>query len=205
MRLILIPGAATLALMLSLAAHAGEAPPPPDSSAKTAAPMTSNPIVTPMGTLTHLEMESSTVMQEGQSSFSGMGIRVRMTQPRLDPHIQIIPNIEWWRNSNTMTQYDIETTRKDATPGVDAVWDFRDAQFKPYVGAGFALHFLSEKVAAPSLNLNEANSLTKGGLTLLGGASFALTGHFETFLDMKYHHVTDYRQLKINWGVSYVL
>jgi hypothetical protein len=205
MRLTLPLGAFVLALMLPLAARAGEAPPPPDSSAKTAEPVVYNPIATPMGNLTHIEMESSTVMQEGQSSFSGMGIRVRMTSPRLDPHIQIMPNIEWWRSSNTMTQYDIETTRKDATPGVDAVWDFRDAQFKPYVGAGFALHFLSEKLAAPSLNLNESHSLTKGGLTLLGGASFALTGHFETFLDMKYHHVPDYRQLKINWGVSYVL
>src|SRR3954465_138733 len=112
MRLTLPLGAAVLAFMLPLAARAGEAPPPTDSTAKTPEPVVSNPIPTPLGTLTHIEMMSSTVMEEGQSSFSGMGIRVRMTPSRLDPHVQIMPNIEWWRSSNTMTQYDIETTRK---------------------------------------------------------------------------------------------
>ena len=74
------------------------------------------------------------------------------------------------------------------------------------VGAGIGLHFLSNRVSAPSLGLNNAtDSVTKGGLALLGGVSFALSGRFENFLDLKYHHVTDYRQLKINWGITYNL
>jgi opacity protein-like surface antigen len=149
---------------------------------------------------------TSTVLQEGQSSFSGLAIRARLQPPSLSSHIEIMPTIEWWRNSNTIKPYGISTTRKDATLGVDGRWNFGGSTFKPYLGAGIGLHFLSNRVSAPSLGLNNAtDSVTKGGLALLGGVSFALSGRFENFLDLKYHHVTDYRQLKINWGITYNL
>src|SRR5262245_58485737 len=112
---------------------------------------TSTPIETPAGTLMSAELMSSTVLQEGQSSFSGLGIRSRFQSPRLMKEIQLMPTLEWWRNSNTIKPYGIETTRKDATLGVDAVWNFSNATFKPYAGAGVAVHFLSNKVVAPTL------------------------------------------------------
>jgi len=166
----------------------------------------STPVVTPAGTLTAVEALTSTVLQEGQSSFSGLALRVRFQPPQLMKQFEIMPTIEWWRNSNTIQPYGIETTRKDATLGVDGRWNFGGTTFKPYAGAGFALHFLSNRVSAPILGLNEAtDSVTKGGLALLGGVAFALSGKFDNFIDVKYHHVTDYRQLKINWGISYNL
>jgi hypothetical protein len=71
------------------------------------------------------------------------------------------------------------------------------------VGGGFSLHFLSSTVDAPSLGLNhESNALMKGGLSLLGGLAFPLSGRFENFVELKYHHVPDYRQLKLNWGLA---
>jgi len=188
------------ALLLTLALPAA-------ARAADTAPPSSTPVVTPAGTLTAVEAMTSTVLQEGQSSFSGLAIRARFQPPQLVKQIELMPTIEWWRNSNTVHPYGIETTRKDATLGVDGRWNFASGgTFKPYLGAGFALHFLSNKVSAPSLGLNEAtDSVTKGGLALLGGVGFALSGKFDNFIDVKYHHVTDYRQLKINWGISYNL
>jgi hypothetical protein len=74
------------------------------------------------------------------------------------------------------------------------------------VGAGYAVHFLSSSVNAPSLNLNNAtNSFTKGGLAALAGVSVPLTTKVHNFFEVKYHHVTQNRQLKLNWGISYNL
>ena len=127
----------------------------------------STPVVTPAGTLTAVEALTSTVLQEGQSSFSGLALRVRFQPPQLMKQFEIMPTIEWWRNSNTIQPYGIETTRKDATLGVDGRWNFGGTTFKPYAGAGFALHFLSNRVSAPILGLNEAtDSVTKGGLVM---------------------------------------
>jgi opacity protein-like surface antigen len=181
-----------LALALPAAAHAADRP-------------SSSPVVTPAGTLTGIDVMQSTVLQEGQSSFSGLAVRARFQPPQFMKQVEFMPTIEWWRNSNSIKPYSISTMRKDATIGIDARWLFTATTFKPYVGAGYALHFLSDKVNAPALNLDASNSLTKGGLALLGGVSFALSGKFDNFLDVKYHHVTDYRQLKINWGISYNL
>jgi opacity protein-like surface antigen len=194
MRLIRLPAAALAALsILAAVAHAQ------DTTSSTAP-------ITPAGTLTGIEAMTSTVMQEGQSSFSGLAVRVRLQPAQLMKQIEIMPTIEYWRNSNTVQPYGIETTRKDATIGVDGRFNMEFGAWRPYLGAGYGLHFLSSKVNAPSLGLeNATDSVTKGGLALLGGLSFALSGKFDNFLDLKYHHVTEYRQFKINWGIAYNL
>ena len=171
-----------------------------------AAKPVSSPVVTPAGTLTAIEAMTATVLQEDQSSFSGLAVRVRIQPPQMMKQFELMPTIEWWRNSSTLRPYDIHTTRKDATVGVDARWNFATESFKPYVGAGWGLHFLSDEVNAPSLGVpDQKYSVTKGGLALLGGVSFALSGRLDNFLDLKYHHVTDFRQFKINWGLTYNL
>jgi len=204
MRHICSIGAVVLALVIPAAARAADPVPTATPVPPTTAP--TSKVVTPAGVVVGVDAMTSTVLQEDQSSFSGLALRARLQPPSLSKHIEIMPTIEWWRNSNSIKPYDIQTTRKDATLGVDARWNFGGATFKPYAGAGIALHFLSNRVSAPSLGLNNAtDSVTKGGLALLGGVSFALSGRFENFLDLKYHHVTDYRQLKINWGITYNL
>ncbi|MGH7731840.1 MAG: hypothetical protein ACRENJ_11395 [Candidatus Eiseniibacteriota bacterium] len=153
--------------------------------------------------LTAVDVMTSTVMQEGQSSFSGVALRARMTSPIFVQGIEFMPTLEYWRNANSLEAFGIHTTRKDATLAVDVRYAFRSTGTKPYAGAGYGIHFLSSSVDAPSLGLvDESHALIKGGFGILGGLSFPLTQKVENFLELKYHHVPSYRQLKFNWGLS---
>ena len=164
------------------------------------------PTVTRAGVMTGFDAMTSTVFEEGQSSFSGIGLRAHLHPASLVPQVEFLPTFEYWRNSSTVQPYNIQAIRKDATLGVDARYVFTKPTWKPYLGAGFAIHFLSNKVNAPAFGLNDAStSVTKGGLAALAGASFPLTGRIETFVDLKYHHITDYRQLKLSWGLAFGL
>ena len=153
--------------------------------------------------LTAIDVMTSTVMQEKQSSFSGVGLRARMTSPIFIQGIEFMPTVEYWRNANSLEPFGIHTTRKDATFGVDVRYALRTTGTKPYLGAGYALHFLASSVDAPALGLNgETDALVKGGFGALAGLSFPLTQKIENFLELKYHHVPGYRQLKFNWGLA---
>jgi len=154
-------------------------------------------------TFSGIDVMSATIFQQHQSSFSGIGLRARVHSPQLVEQVTIMPTLEYWRNSSNVQPFDIQTVRKDATLGVDARWDFKHEGFKPYLGAGFALHFISTEVEAPSLGLNDAtDSLIKGGFSALGGATFALAGRLSNVIELKYHHIPDHSQLKINWGLA---
>lgn len=145
----------------------------------------------------------STVMQEHQTSISGLALRGRFHSPMLLDNIAIMPTLEWWRSSNHVEPYGIESTRNDNTLGVDARYEFSSKGFMPYVGGGISVHFLSSRVDAPALGVNDATkSISKGSLGLLGGIAFPLAGKLQNFLELKYHHMSDYRQLKLNWGIS---
>ena len=158
------------------------------------------------GTLTALEAMSSTVMQQGQSSFSGVGLRVRLHPERLIKQVELMPAFEYWRNTSTVHPYGIHSMRKDATLALDARYVFNPAGWQPYVGAGYALHFLSSSVDAPTLGIHDASdSVIKGGLAALAGVTVGLSGKFDNFFELKYHHIPDYRQLKINWGLAFKL
>ncbi len=149
---------------------------------------------------------SATVMQEGQSSFSGLGLRARIKSDRFIEGIEFMPALEWWRNNSTVEPFGIRSSRRDATLALDARYAFKHEGFTPYLGGGFAIHFLTNEVDAPALGLNDAqHSVIKGGLSALGGISFPLGGRFSNLVELKYHHVTDFRQLKLNWGIGYRL
>jgi len=158
------------------------------------------------GAITSVEGMTSTIFQHGQSSFSGIGLRVQVHPTQLIQNVTLMPTLEYWRNTSNISSFGIESTRKDATMGVDARYDFPHQGLRPYVGAGIALHFLSNRVDAPSLGLNDATDSTiKGGLSLLGGVTFGIAGKLSNLIELKYHHVPDQSQLKINWGLSYGL
>ncbi len=154
--------------------------------------------------VTGLDVMTSTVLQEGQSSFSGLGVRLRLRSAQLVEGIEFLPAIEYWRNHTSLKGFGIESSRRDATLLGEARYTFRSAHWSPYAGVGFGLHFLSSTVDAPSFGINrQERSLIKGGPCLLGGATFPITKAVDSFADLEYHHVTDYRQLKINWGLSF--
>jgi len=190
----------SLVILLVLAAGSAGAATTPTPKSTTPIPASST------GMLTGVDAMSATVLQEGQSSFSGLGLRVRLHPEQLVKDFELLPSIEYWRNSNTVPPYGIKTARKDATLGIDARYTFHPVRWQPYVGAGFAIHFLSSRVNAPQLGLpNATNSVIKGGLAGLAGVSFGMTPKLDNFLELKYHHIPGYRQLKINWGLSYTL
>ncbi|OGF16072.1 MAG: hypothetical protein A2W00_10245 [Candidatus Eisenbacteria bacterium RBG_16_71_46] len=158
------------------------------------------------GALVGVDALTSTVLQEGQSSFSGVGVRARLHPERLIREIEIMPTIEYWRATSTIEPFGIRSMRKDATLGVDARYVFPLQGWQPYVGAGYAVHFLATRVNAPSLGLVEASdTVTLGSLAALGGIKVPLAGRVENFLELKYHFVAGHRQFKINWGLSYNL
>lgn len=176
--------------LASLAATVGIASP--------ATPQTTNPSI-----LAGVDVMSATVLQEKQSSFSGLGLRARLKPHSLIPNVELMPSIEYWRNSSTVTPYDIRATRKDATLAFDARYVFHPAGWEPYLGLGFGMHFLSSRIDAPGLGINdESDALIKGGLAGLAGVTFGLTDRIDNFVELKYHHIPYYRQLKINWGLA---
>ena len=153
------------------------------------------------GGLTGIDAMTATVFQEEQSSFSGLAIRFRLSDPRLMENIEFLPTVEYWRNSSTVEAFNLRAVRRDATLGGDARWLFPGEAWRIYAGAGIAVHFLSNEVESPALTGND--SLTKGGLALLGGVSFGSKAKLGNFLEAKGHLVGGFRQLKINMGLSW--
>ena len=82
--------------------------------------------------LAGVDIMTSTVMQEKQSSFSGLGLRMRVTSPRLVKGVELLPTVEYWRNANTVEPFGIRTTRKDATLGADVRYSFNSTGMQPY-------------------------------------------------------------------------
>ena len=153
--------------------------------------------------LTAMDIMTSTIKQEKQSSFSGLAARARMTSPIFIQGIEFMPTLEYWRSANTVDPFGIRTARKDVTMVLDVRYAFKSSGTRPYLGLGYGIHLLSASVDAPSLGVNDAShALTKGGFDVLGGLAFPLTQKIENFLELKYHNVPDYRQFKFSWGVS---
>ena len=156
------------------------------------------------GGLVGIDGMMATVLQEGQSSFSGLAIRARFHDPRFLDAVDFLPTVEYWRNSSTINAFGLNAVRRDATLGGDVRYLFPGQLWRFYAGGGYAVHFLSAEVHAPVVGLEDANdSLTKGGLTVLGGVAFGTTSRVGNFIELKGHLVGGYRQLKINMGLSW--
>ncbi|HEY2954201.1 MAG TPA: hypothetical protein VGK89_02990 [Candidatus Eisenbacteria bacterium] len=156
--------------------------------------------------LSGIEAMTATVFQEEQSSFSGLGIRVNFQSDELIPGIEFLPGLEYWRNSTKVrvTAGTIRAERRDATLSFDARYSFHYGNFAPYVGTGFGIHFLTTELSAPAFNVPRAeDSVIKGGLGAQVGLLFPYGQKLRNFVELKYHHVTDFRQLKLNMGLTY--
>ena len=155
-------------------------------------------------TLSGLEAMTATVFQEGQTSFSGLGLRTTFKSDALVPGFTFLPGIEWWRNSTKVESYELSAERRDITLACDARYTFTFKNVEPYLGLGFGMHFLNTEVSAPTLGLASAeNSLIKGGVSGTAGLLFPVGSKFQNLIELKYHHVTDYRQYKLNFGITY--
>ncbi|MEY4375008.1 MAG: hypothetical protein RL760_1175 [Candidatus Eisenbacteria bacterium] len=182
-------------------ARAEDVPVPPMPGATSE---TTSTTLTPGG-LAGVDVMTATVFQQGQSSFSGLGLRFRITDSRLLEHLELLPTVEYWRNSTTLDAGApvgrIHAVRRDATIGFDVRYVFPRENLNAYVGTGLGVHFLSNEAQVGGTLSDD--SLTKGGLTLLAGASFANQSRFGNFLELKAHFVGGYRQIKLNMGLSW--
>lgn len=156
-----------------------------------------------------VDVMTSTVMQQHQSSFSGISARVGLRSTRIVAGFDFLPYVEYWRNGARIEVpgYTITSTRKDATLGADARYTFQREGWKPYLGVGLGVHFLSTEVDAPALlpQGRATDSVIKGGLSALAGITVPLTGHLDNFMELKYHHLPGYSQVKINMGIAWKL
>lgn len=169
------------------------------------AQVTPSPIATPAvkSGIVGLDGMSSTVFQQGQSSFSGIALRMRIRHPMLVPNVELMPTIEYWQSTNKVREFHIETRRRDATLAGDVRWVFRDVAAHPYVGAGYGLHFLNSEVRAPDQGLPHAqHGLVKGGFDALIGIQSGPEARFGSFLELKFLDVTMYRQFKLTTGLN---
>lgn len=158
------------------------------------------------GTLVGIDGSTATVMQRHQSSFSGLGLRARVRDARLIDNIEFMPYFEYWRNTSSVQPFNIRSSRSDATLGADVRYATEFRGLHPYAGVGFGLHFIDNEVQAPTLGLPYgSSSLVKGGVAVLGGVSFALAGRLQNYLEVKYHHLPQYSQVKIAMGLAYNL
>lgn len=158
----------------------------------------------PRGGVSGLDIMTSSVFQEGQSSFSGLALRLRLKSSALVPAIEIMPAVEMWQNTSRVTLYDLKTTRSDATLGCQVRWTFKREHWEPYVGGGLAVHFFSDKIDSPQLALaNQHNSTVRGGYTLHGGVTFPMNDRLSNFVELEHHGVSHFRQLKFNTGLSW--
>jgi hypothetical protein len=158
----------------------------------------------PRGGITGIDAMTGTVFQQGQSSFSGIALRLRVHHAALVPSVEILPTFEFWQNTSHVDAFGIETKRRDATMSCDARWLFRSRPWQPYLGAGIGLHFLDSEVRAPSLGLpHGSEGLVKGGLEALGGIQSSSESHLGSFLELKFLNVPAYRQFKINTGLAW--
>lgn len=156
------------------------------------------------GGVSGVDVMTATVFQEGQSSFSGLALRLRLRSAALHPGLEIMPGVEFWRNDNSVSLFGLETSRSDATLGCAARWILVREGWQPYAGAGLAVHFLNERVDAPDLGVVDRRSSTvRGGYTLLAGVTFTMTNRLSNFVELEHHGVSRYRQLKLNTGLGW--
>src|SRR5258705_11253232 len=78
------------------------------------------PVIAHSGVVTGIDGMTATVLQEKQSSFSGLGLRAVVHPDRLIKQVELLPTLEFCRNSNTVSPYGIETMRKDPTMALNA-------------------------------------------------------------------------------------
>lgn len=158
----------------------------------------------PDGGITGLDVMTSTVFQQGQSSFSGVAARLRVRSAALMRNVEFLPGIEYWQNSSKVSAFDIKTTRRDATIGGEARWVFTREKWQPYAGLGLGIHFLEESVHAPTLLPGDSkHSSVKGAVSALLGAQFGIGEKLGSFVELKFHDAVDYRQVKFNTGLSW--
>lgn len=166
------------------------------------APAATTPPPAPLSGVTGLDAMTATVFQQGQSSFSGIALRLRVHSALLPPAVEVLPTVEYWQNTSHVDEFGVELKRRDATLAADGRWLFRSRPWRPYAGGGFGLHFLDNS-ARMTGQTERSKGLVKGGLDVFAGMESASESRLGSFLEFKFLDVTHYRQFKFSTGLSW--
>jgi outer membrane protein W len=144
------------------------------------------------------------VFQSGETSFSGTGLRMPMQPAGLLEGFSLVPTIEYWRNRSSVETFGIKSTESDATLGVEFRYEIpREGTFKPYLGLGYGFHFQSSEFEATTLGVEGKDSVTRGGVSVLGGLTMPITTHLLNVFELKFHYLPDDSQTKLNYGLAW--
>lgn len=150
-----------------------------------------------------IDVMTQTVKQEGQSTISGLGIRLRMQSDDLPAGLTLVPTLEHWRDSDRLQDFNIRATQRDLTLGLDGRYDWQWGNWRPYAGAGLGAHFIKTTFEAPDLGVaGEEETRTKVGPDVLVGLQLSPIAWLQSFAEAKYYYVPPFRQFKLNWGLG---
>jgi hypothetical protein len=150
-----------------------------------------------------IDVMAAAVKLEGQSPTTGLGLRMRIDSLDLPEGLELMPTVEWWRDKSSSSTFNFESSYRDLAMGLDGVYQWQWGAFEPYMGAGFAFHFLKSDLQAPELGVpGSSESMVKFGPDFLFGMRFPTTGRLQPFGEAKYQHAPPARQFKINFGLG---
>lgn len=152
-------------------------------------------------TIDRVELLTQTVRVKGQSSVSGFALRMHLESWAAEKGMRIVPAIEYWRDSDRFPEFGIaHASQQDWTLGADARYRFDvKKSWRPYAGAGMGLHFL-KSTFEPVGEQEAANTSTRLGLNFLLGVDLPPASSLQSSIELNYHLVSGFQQLKINWG-----
>ena len=149
------------------------------------------------------DFQLQTVKRNDQTAISGLALRGRMESEDLPVGLIFMPTIERWRDKNSLGFVGLESSQRDLALGMDAAYQIELGGWSPYLGLGLTSHFLYSEASAPELGIEKAeDSLTKIGPNFLLGVDMPGAGGVRSYMELKFQYISDYEQLKLNWGVT---
>src|SRR2546427_10716847 len=100
-----------------------------------------------------LDGMTQTVKQEGQSAVTGMALRARLGSDDLPVGSTLMPTLEYWKDSDRLQDFNIKSTQKDPSLGLDGRYDLSMGKWRPYFGAGLGAHFIKTTFSAPDIGV----------------------------------------------------
>ena len=158
--------------------------------------------------LEKIEFVTQSVKLSGQSFTAGTGLRFHLAGGDLNDGFVLVPAIEYWRDSDKLPEQGlIEAMQKDWRIGADVRYRLgRNGGWRPYGGAGLALHLVKSSVTIDPSNAPRQTQEDNGqklAPNFLVGVDLPALGPIRNAIEFNWHLVPDLREFKINFGLGY--
>lgn len=141
------------------------------------------------------------------SGSSAIGVGGVVGLGEIAPQISLEGNVDYW--SKSFGSGDFSSSLRDIAIGgtVKYLFSTKDAQIKPFVNGGLALHLLNSKTETPSGSIgginyggSYSNTDTKIGIDIGGGAAYAMSPTLDLVGAAMYRLVSNTNQLFLSVG-----